>query len=367
MRLSRVSIASSPKSSRSASRDSAYASSTKSTPSSALRTTRSVFTAVSPTYWPTSPARSTSTRRPFRRSPIERYICASKRATVVLPVPGLPRKTRCCVVATSGRPASLRRACTRRNATSARTCSFTDSSPGSASSSVSSSSSGRGGSCLRSASMSSSSPICARNWSPSAFNDSSGFDGTPGTYPLRSRRMQGPMTPDELRRYAEMIVKGCVAFRRGDSLVQRVGLAHRELAVAVAEAAYRAGAATVDVEYDDPKVYAARIRHGSKAALGKRTSWQRERIRAQGNEDVAIVQVMGETEISVLSDLPPERGAEDSKRLAAGAEMARIRREGRLRGTICSWPTADWAGRVYPDLAADKAQRRLRAAPSRFS
>src|SRR3954451_10432997 len=171
--------------------------------------------------------------------------------------------------------------------------------------------------------------------------------------------MQGPMTPDELRRYAEMIVKGCIAFRRGDTLLQRVSLAHRELAVAVAEAAYRSGAAAVDVEYDDPHVYAARIRHGSKAALGKRTSWQRERMRALGNEDVAIVQVMGETEISVLSDLPPERVAEDSKRLAAGAEMARIRREGRLRGTICSWPTADWAGRVYPDLAADKAQRRL--------
>src|SRR2546423_479930 len=90
---------------------------------------------------------------------------------------------------------------------------------------------------------------------------------------------RGPMTPDELRRYAEMIVKGCIAFRRGDVLVQRVGLAHRELAVAVSEAAYRAGAAAVDVEYDDPRVYAARVRHGSQAAPGKRTSWQRERMR----------------------------------------------------------------------------------------
>ena len=167
------------------------------------------------------------------------------------------------------------------------------------------------------------------------------------------------MTPDELRRYAEMIVKGCIAFRRGDSLVQRVGLAHRDLAVAVAEAAYRAGAATVDVEYDDPKVYAARIRSGSKTALGKRTSWQRERMRALGNEDVALVQVMGESELHVLADLPPERVAEDSKRLAAGPEMARIRREGRLRGTICAWPTDDWAKRVYPQLGVERAKRKL--------
>jgi aminopeptidase len=113
------------------------------------------------------------------------------------------------------------------------------------------------------------------------------------------------------------------------------------------------------VEYDDSRLYAARILHASKAALGTRTSWQRERMRALGDEDVAILQVMGEHELSVVADLPPERVAEDSKRLAAGAEMTRIRREGRLRGTICAWPTEDWAARVFPGLDSAKAQRRL--------
>jgi aminopeptidase len=167
------------------------------------------------------------------------------------------------------------------------------------------------------------------------------------------------MTPAELQRYAEMIVRGCIAFRRGDVLVQRVGLAHRELAVAVAEAAYRAGAQAVDVDYEDPRVYAARISHASNAALGARTSWQRERMRALGNENVAIVQVMGEDELDATTGLPPERVAEDSKRLASGTEMARIRREGRLRGTICAWPTDDWAARVFPAMDSAKAKRRL--------
>jgi aminopeptidase len=167
------------------------------------------------------------------------------------------------------------------------------------------------------------------------------------------------MKPDELQRYAEMLVKGCIAFRRGDTLLERVNAAHRELAVAVAEAAYRAGAAAVDVEYDDPRVYAARIRHGAKAALGNRTSWQRERMRALGAEDVAIVQVMGEADLAALAGLPPERVAEDAQRLAGGADLARIRREGRLRGTICAWPTDDWAARVYPGLDSTKAKRKL--------
>jgi aminopeptidase len=170
---------------------------------------------------------------------------------------------------------------------------------------------------------------------------------------------KGPMTKAELERYAEMIVRGCIAFRRGDTLVQRAAIAHRELAVAIAEAAYRAGAAAVDVEYDDPRVVAARIAHGSDAALGRRTSWQRERVRALGDTQVALVSVTGEAELDVLARLPPERVAEDTKRLASGADLARIRREGRLRGTICAWPTDDWAARVFPELETEKGKRRL--------
>src|SRR3954471_6811866 len=357
MRLRSVSIASSPKSSRSLSRASAYASSMKRTPSIAFRITRSVLMAVSPTYWPTSPARSTSTSCPRLSRPIERYICASRRATVVLPVPGLPRKTRCWVVATSGSPASLRRACTRRKATSARTCSFTDSSPGRASSSASSSSSGRGGSCfLRSTSKSSSSPICVRSWSPSAFSESRG-PGIPRRYPLPCRGMPGPMTPAELRRYAEMIVRGCIAFRRGDSLIEMVNLGHRDLAVAVAEAAYRAGALTVDVQYEDSRAYAARITHASKDVLAHQAPWRIAQWKAIGLEEVAIVQVMGEFELDVLAPLSPERVAIDAG--GRSRHLARVRREGRLRGTICAWPTDEGSRRVYPELEPQKAQRKL--------
>jgi aminopeptidase len=167
------------------------------------------------------------------------------------------------------------------------------------------------------------------------------------------------MTPDELGRYSEMIVRGCIAFRRGDTLVVRAGLAHRDLAVALTEAAYRAGAAAVEVEYEDPRVYAARIAYASREALGRRTSWQRDRMRALGDEQVAIVQISGEHELAVVSGLPAERVAEDSNRLSEDSAMVRIRREGRLRGTICAWPTDDWAARVFPGTDPEQGRRRL--------
>jgi aminopeptidase len=171
--------------------------------------------------------------------------------------------------------------------------------------------------------------------------------------------MRGPMTADELRRYADMLVKGCIALRRGDLVLVRPSLAHRELAVAVAEAAYRGGATFVDVDYDDARVYASRILFGSKDALATRPPWRDAQVRAFGEEKVALVQVIGEFELDVTSQLPPERVAEATKRQQADGVLARIRREGRLRGTICAWPTDDWAARVFPGLDPAKAKRKL--------
>lgn len=165
------------------------------------------------------------------------------------------------------------------------------------------------------------------------------------------------MTPEELRRYAEAVVRGCIAFRRGDTLLTLASLGHRELAVALAEAAYRQGAAAVDVSYSDNRVYAARIEHAPEEALGRQTPWKAAQWRALAEEQVALVQVMGEFELDVVAHLSPERVAAE----AAGRSryLVRARREGRLRGTICAWPTEEWATRVFPGLDARRAQRKL--------
>jgi len=168
------------------------------------------------------------------------------------------------------------------------------------------------------------------------------------------------MKPEELRRYAHMIVRGCIALSRGDTLIVNGNLSHRELVAALADAAYDAGALTVDPVYDDVHVGAARIRAGSDDAIGHRAPWQLARTRATGRPDVAIVRILGEFESDVAARLSPERVAEDQKRaLLRTPGAAKARRDGRLRGTICAWPTPEWATRVFPGLDATRAQRRL--------
>jgi aminopeptidase len=169
--------------------------------------------------------------------------------------------------------------------------------------------------------------------------------------------MQGPMTAAELRRYAEAVVRGCIAFRRDDTLLALVSLGHRELAVALAEAAYRAGAAAVDVSYDDNRVYAAKLEHARPEALGRQTPWKAAQWRSLAEETVALVQVMGEFEHDVVAHLQPERVAADTA--GRSRYLQRVRRDGRLRGTICAWPTDEWAARVFPRLDATRAKRKL--------
>lgn len=165
------------------------------------------------------------------------------------------------------------------------------------------------------------------------------------------------MKPDELSRYAAMIVKGCIAFRRGDTLLTLVNFGHRDLTVAIAEAAYRAGAAAVDAVYEDNRVYAMKIQHASKQALEHQTPWKIAQWRALRDEHVAIVQVLGEYEPDVIADLTPERVAADNA--GRNRHVSPIRREGRLRGTICAWPTDEWASLVFPELTTARAQRKL--------
>jgi len=167
------------------------------------------------------------------------------------------------------------------------------------------------------------------------------------------------MKPDELRRYADAVVLGSIAFKRGDVLVVESGIPERELALALCESAYRAGAAGVDVVYEDPELFAAEVLTGSDQALGAVLPWQAARGRAYGTKDVARVVIRSNDEKEVVAGLPPDRVAQATRRTRASKPwLARQRAEARQRYTICVWPTPDWAQRVYGGETA-RAQRSL--------
>ncbi len=168
------------------------------------------------------------------------------------------------------------------------------------------------------------------------------------------------LEPAALARYADLLAVTCLALERDDILFLAAHTEHRELIVALTEAAYRAGARLVDIAYDEPRAAAARVRYAADENLGLLPDWQARRVRASKGADRASLFVVGEADPGVFDGLPPERVAADAaRRMQKIRDVAVASLDGRIRWTGCAWPTAHWAGQVYPGLEVNEAKHRL--------
>ena len=168
------------------------------------------------------------------------------------------------------------------------------------------------------------------------------------------------LPPESLARYADAIVKASLGVGRGDTFVVQGEPEHRELLVAVAESAYRAGATFVDVITSDPLVMRARLKYGSPDALGALSPWQRRRLHEVSGRDGAFAAIHGQSEEGYLDDIPQKRISVDFIRGAKATEFARrAQMNMTARWTVAAWPSDYWATRVYPDRAPPEAKRRL--------
>ncbi len=173
--------------------------------------------------------------------------------------------------------------------------------------------------------------------------------------------MREPLLPPEtLARYADAIVRASLGIGKGDTLVVQGEPEHRQLLVAIAESAYRAGAQFVDVVTTDPLVMRARLLHGRDEALGALSPWARRRFRETASPHGALAAVAGDGEAGYLDGVPPHRIATDYSRIAKQLGfLRRAQLNMESRWTIAAWPTDHWAGQVYPKLDPLKAKRKL--------
>jgi aminopeptidase len=173
--------------------------------------------------------------------------------------------------------------------------------------------------------------------------------------------MREPLLPPEtLARYADAIVRASLGIGKGDTLVVQGEPEHRQLLVAIAESAYRAGAQFVDVVTTDPLVLRARLLHGRDEALGALSPWARRRFRETASPHGALAAIAGDGEAGYLDGVPPQRIATDYSRIAKQLGfLRRAQLNMESRWTIAAWPTDHWAGQVYPKLEPLKAKRKL--------
>ena len=175
------------------------------------------------------------------------------------------------------------------------------------------------------------------------------------------------LPPESLARYADAIVRASLGIEKGDTFVVQGEPEHRELLVALAESAYRAGAQFVDVVTADPLVMRARLLHGSDYALGALSPWSRRRFREATAPHGAMAHIAGEGDTGYLDGVPPKRIATDYSRRAKQLDFVRrAQLNMQARWIIAGWPTDHWAGQVYPELDPLAGKRRLASDLMRF-
>lgn len=121
-----------------------------------------------------------------------------------------------------------------------------------------------------------------------------------------------------------------------------------DLARAIADAAYAAGAKFVDLSVYDVHFKRSRALHAPRDTLGFVPPWIGERILALGDHRAARISMSGPVAPHLLDDVDPQLLSLD--RLPRVAESMQVVNDASTNWTIVPCPTAAWATMVHPRL-----------------
>lgn len=162
---------------------------------------------------------------------------------------------------------------------------------------------------------------------------------------------------DKVNALAELAVRFGANVQPG----QIVGLGSEpgkeELARAIAEAAYRAGAKFVDLSVFDIFLKRARLLHADPETLGYVPPWLGEQLLAAGEARAASISLSGPAAPHALDGIDPELVARDM--LPWLPEVMQVINARLLNWTGVPGPTREWAMLVHPQLEPNAALERL--------
>jgi aminopeptidase len=152
-------------------------------------------------------------------------------------------------------------------------------------------------------------------------------------------------------RYAELAVRVGANVQPGQLVDVIARVEHAPVARAVTRAAYKAGAAYVDVYYTDQHIRRALIEGASEELLSWTPPWLLKRAKQVGDERAAVVALTGDAEPNLLADLPGERVGK-ARMIELAAESNRQINEQLNNWTVIGVPNEGWAQQMFgePDL-----------------
>jgi aminopeptidase len=155
---------------------------------------------------------------------------------------------------------------------------------------------------------------------------------------------------------ARLAVQGANV-QRGQTVLVSAELGQRELAEAVAVAAYDRGARFVDVVFYDTLLKRIRVERADPETLSFVPGWYAQRLLEHAEGRGARISLSGPTVPNALDGLDPALAGRD--RLPWLKETGQVVAERKSNWTIVPCPHPAWAALVYPELGPDEAYERL--------
>jgi aminopeptidase len=155
---------------------------------------------------------------------------------------------------------------------------------------------------------------------------------------------------DRLERFADLAVRVGANVQPGSGVLLSADTAHLEIARAVVERAYAAGAAWVEVEWSDGPIRHSRLTHASIDTLTRARPWAIERTREWAAERGVAIRLSGDPDPHLFDDVDPAKAAAIPVAEAAAMREAILGQQ--LRWTVVAAPNPGWAREVFgePDV-----------------
>ena len=175
-----------------------------------------------------------------------------------------------------------------------------------------------------------------------------------------ARTLNAGITPDHdrnVRALAELAVRFGANVQPGQIVAVSSEPGKEEIARAIAEAAYAAGAKFVDLSVFDVHLKRARARHADPESLDYVPPWMGERLLALSEARAAAIAISGPAAPHAMDGIDPALVARDM--LPRLREWAGVVNARTTNSTIVPGPTREWAMLVHPRLEPDAALARL--------
>ena len=160
--------------------------------------------------------------------------------------------------------------------------------------------------------------------------------------------------------YVDLLVRTGLNLQPGQNLYLTSEVVHAEFLAKVTDAAYRAGAAYVEVDAGNPNVDKSRIVHGPIDSLDYVPEYRRAMYREMSDGNWARMAIVGPEEPDLLRDVDQQRNAAIQRSLRDAAKpLLDACSAARLSWCLAALPTPGWGAKVFDRLADAEAERKL--------